>query len=56
MGALESSIAAAIPGLAPDETIVHLRSHKSMGWLLRPGGSCTGEFVSPYSVPKRSRG
>jgi transcriptional regulator, asnC family len=56
MGALESSIAAAIPGLAPDETIVHLRSHKSMGWLLRPDGSCTGEFVSPYSVPKRSRG
>jgi transcriptional regulator, asnC family len=45
--ALESSIAASIPGLAPDETIVHLRSHKSMGWLLNADGRCRGELVAP---------
>ena len=51
LAALESSIALAIPGLAPDETIVHLRSHKSMGWLLRPDGSCTGQLVPPVFGP-----
>lgn len=44
---LESRVASAIPGLAPDETIVHLRSHKSMGWLLDAEGRCTGELVVP---------
>ena len=51
MAALESSIASAIPGLAPDETVVHMRSHKSMGWLLRPDGSCTGQLVPPVFGP-----
>lgn len=47
LGTLESRIAAAIPGLAPDETIIHLRSHKSMGWLLNADGRCKGELVAP---------
>ena len=51
MAALESSIASAIPGLAPDETVVHMRSHKSMGWLLKPDGSCTGQLVPPVFGP-----
>jgi len=44
---VETAIAAAIPGLAPAESIVHLRSHKSMGWLLTPQGRCTGELIVP---------
>lgn len=47
LGALESRITAAFPGLVPDETIIHLRSHKSMGWLLDAEGRCTGKFVPP---------
>ncbi|RLP10119.1 Lrp/AsnC family transcriptional regulator [Propionibacterium australiense] len=45
---VESSIAAAIPGLAPAETIVHMRSHKSMGWLLTGQGRSTGTLVPPF--------
>lgn len=48
IAALEASIATAIPGLAPAETIVHMRSHKSMGWLLNAEGKCTGELVVPF--------
>lgn len=44
---LESTVATAIPGLAPAETIIHLRSHKSMGWLLGPSGRCAGELTVP---------
>ena len=47
LDALEARIATAIPRLAPDETILHLRSHKSMGWLLNADGRCTGELVAP---------
>ena len=47
LDALEARIATAIPGLVPDETILHLRSHKSMGWLLNADGRCTGELVAP---------
>ena len=47
LGALESRIAAAIPELNPDETIVHLRSHKSMGRILDSEGRFTGRFVPP---------
>lgn len=45
---VEASIAAAIPGLAPAETIVHMRSHKSMGWLLTGQGRSTGTLVTPF--------
>ncbi|EPH07205.1 hypothetical protein HMPREF1531_00258 [Propionibacterium sp. oral taxon 192 str. F0372] len=53
---VEASIAAAIPGLAPAETIVHMRSHKSMGWLLDSRGCCSGELIMPYfdHEPRRS--
>lgn len=44
---VEATIASSIPGLAPSESIIHLRSHKSMGWLLTPQGRCTGELVVP---------
>lgn len=47
LGALESSIAASFPGLAPEETIIHLRSHKSMGWLLNAAGKRTGQLIPP---------
>jgi len=44
---IEAETAKAIPGLAPTETIVHLRSHKSMGWMLDRAGRCTGNLVCP---------
>ena len=47
IGMIESAVAEAIPGLAPAETIVYMRSHKSMGWVLDRGGRATGEFVCP---------
>ncbi len=47
IGMIESAVAEAIPGLAPAETIVYMRSHKSMGWVLDRDGRATGEFVCP---------
>lgn len=47
IGHIEAELAKAIPGLAPAETIIHLRSHKSMGWLLDREGRCTGRLVCP---------
>ncbi|MES5934085.1 MULTISPECIES: AsnC family transcriptional regulator [Cutibacterium] len=47
IGMIESAVAEAIPGLAPAETIVYMRSHKSMGWVLDRDGRTTGEFVCP---------
>ncbi|MDO5082737.1 MAG: Lrp/AsnC family transcriptional regulator [Arachnia propionica] len=47
LGALESRMAAAIPELNPDETIVHLRSHKSAGRILDPEGRATKRLVAP---------
>ena len=47
IGMIESAVAEAIPGLAPAETIVYMRSHKSMGWMLDRNGRATGEFVCP---------
>ena len=44
---IESAVAEAIPGLAPAETIVYMRSHKAMGWILDQKGRATGEFVCP---------
>lgn len=50
IGAIESATARAIPGLTPAETIVHMRCHKSMGWLLDRDGRCTGRLVCPPLV------
>jgi Lrp/AsnC ligand binding domain len=36
-----------LPDLQPLETMVHLRSHKRMGWLIGPDGRCTGKVVAP---------
>lgn len=47
-GKLEAKVASLIPNLTPDETIVHLRSHKSMGWRLDSAGRCIGELVPPH--------
>ena len=47
IGMIESAVAEAIPGLAPAETIVYMRSHKAMGWILDQKGRATGEFVCP---------
>ena len=47
IGMIESAVAEAIPGLAPAETIMYMRSHKSMGWVLDRDGRTTGEFVCP---------
>lgn len=47
LGGFESAIASSLPGLAPAETIIHMRNHKSMGWLLANRGRCTGELVTP---------
>ena len=44
---IERQIAEQAPGLVPMETMVHLRTHKRMGWLLDREGRCTGEVVPP---------
>ena len=36
-----------LPDLQPLETMVHLRLHKRMGWLIGPDGRCTGKVVAP---------
>lgn len=43
----ESAVAATLPGLAPAETIVHLRSRKRMGWLLDTRGRAADPPVVP---------
>lgn len=44
---IERQIAEQAPGLVPMETMLHLRTHKRMGWLLDREGRCTGEVVPP---------
>ena len=56
IGMIESAIAEAIPGLAPAETIVYMRSHKSMGWILGRTGRATGEFICPPLIGDHERG
>ncbi|WP_411722354.1 Lrp/AsnC family transcriptional regulator [Mycetocola sp.] len=36
-----------LPSIQLQETLVHMRSLKRMGWLLRPDGRATGEIVVP---------
>jgi len=55
IGMIESAVAEAIPGLAPAETIVYMRSHKSMGWVLDRAGRTTGEFVCPPLIGASER-
>ena len=55
IGMIESAVAEAIPGLAPAETIVYMRSHKSMGWMLDRNGRATGEFVCPPLIGESER-
>jgi DNA-binding Lrp family transcriptional regulator len=43
----ESTIVRSLPGLTQAEMLVHLRSHKSMGWLLDSQGRATGQLVVP---------
>lgn len=47
MAQIEQQIAEHAPGLVPTETMLHLRPHKRMGWLLDRAGRCTGEVVPP---------
>lgn len=56
IGMIESAIAEVIPGLAPAETIVYMRSHKSMGWILGRTGRATGEFICPPLIGDHERG
>lgn len=50
LSSIESVTAMTMPGLAP-ETIIHLRAHKSMGWMLDNDGNTTGELVVPDFGP-----
>lgn len=43
----ERAVGQHVPALQPVETMIHLRTHKKMGWLLAPDGRCTGEVVVP---------
>jgi DNA-binding Lrp family transcriptional regulator len=45
--AFEAGVADALPGLAPTETLVHLRTRKRVGWILDEQGRCTGRLVAP---------
>lgn len=53
---IESVIATTLPGLSIAETIIHLRSHKSMGWLLDAQGRTSGEVVVPDFGPQAHQG
>ena len=47
LATIESTIVKSLPGLTQAEMLIHLRSHKSMGWMLDSKGRATGELVAP---------
>lgn len=43
----EASVARTMPGFAPNETLIHLRARKRLGWILDAEGRATGRLVLP---------